>query len=99
MVTLRRNLLSRFGAAVMLTLSSGIAVAHEEKIEPSATPPTSVSTAVESPEFDISVGAAFATDYVSRGITNNDSNPVIQGYVEPSLGMAYVNLWASPVDY
>lgn len=99
MVKLRRNLQCKFGAAVTLALWSGIAVAHEEKIEPSATPPASVSPAVESPQFDISAGAAFATDYVSRGITNNDSNPVIQGYVEPSLGIAYVNLWASPVDY
>ena len=51
------------------------------------------------PEFDVSFGAAFTTDYVSRGITNTDSSPAIQGYVEPSYGLAYLNVWASNVDY
>ena len=44
------------------------------------------------------------TDYVSRGITNSNSEPAIQGYVEPSIelpniGAAYVNVWSSNVDY
>ncbi|MEQ1953571.1 TorF family putative porin [Mesorhizobium sp. CN2-181] len=54
--------------------------------------------------FDIAFGISLTTDYVSRGITNNNSSPAVQGYVEPyielpNLGTAYVNVWASNVDY
>ena len=54
--------------------------------------------------FDIAFGVAFTTDYVSRGITNSNSEPAIQGYIEPSvelpnIGTAYVNMWSSNVDY
>ena len=54
--------------------------------------------------FDIAFGISLTTDYVSRGITNNNSSPAIQGYIEPyielpNLGTAYVNVWASNVDY
>ena len=40
----------------------------------------------------------------SRSITNSNSEPAIQGYVEPSIelptiGQAYVNVWSSNVDY
>jgi uncharacterized protein (TIGR02001 family) len=54
--------------------------------------------------FDIAFGISLTTDYVSRGITNNNSSPAIQGYIEPyielpNLGTAYVNAWASNVDY
>lgn len=54
--------------------------------------------------FDIAFGISLTTDYVSRGITNNNSSPAIQGYIEPyielpTLGTAYVNVWASNVDY
>jgi uncharacterized protein (TIGR02001 family) len=54
--------------------------------------------------FDIAVGIALTTNYVSRGITNSNSDPAVQGYVEPSVelgdfGTAYVNVWSSNVDY
>lgn len=54
--------------------------------------------------FDIAFGVSLTTDYVSRGITNNDSSATVQGYIEPyielpNIGAAYVNVWASPVDY
>jgi uncharacterized protein (TIGR02001 family) len=44
-------------------------------------------------------GMAVTTDYVSRGITNTDSRPALQGYIEPGIGPFYVNAWASNVDY
>jgi uncharacterized protein (TIGR02001 family) len=54
--------------------------------------------------FDVAVGIALTTNYVSRGITNSNSEPAVQGYVEPSVelgdfGSAYVNVWSSNVDY
>jgi uncharacterized protein (TIGR02001 family) len=47
----------------------------------------------------LAFGAALTSDYVSRGITNSDSSPAIQGYIEPSYGPIYVNIWSSNVDY
>ena len=50
-------------------------------------------------------GMAGTTDYVSRGITQDDSKPAIQGYIEPSYGLgpvlgdAFVNVWSSNVDF
>ena len=47
------------------------------------------------------LGVAGTTDYISRGITQSDSDPAIQGYIEPSYGLgpvlgdAFVNIWAS----
>ena len=39
------------------------------------------------------------SNYISRGITNSGNNPAIQGYVEPSVGPVYFNLWSSNVDF
>ena len=50
-------------------------------------------------KFDLGLGGAVVTDYVSPGITQTDSGPAIQGYVEPSYGIAYVNIWSSNVDF
>lgn len=62
-----------------------------------------VAAAADMP-FDIAVGIALTTNYVSRGITNSNSEPAVQVYVEPSVelgdfGTAYVNVWSSNVDY
>jgi uncharacterized protein (TIGR02001 family) len=51
------------------------------------------------------LGVAGTTDYVSRGITQDDSHPAIQGYVEPAYGLGpvlgdiYANIWSSNVDF
>ena len=47
--------------------------------------------------FDVAFGVAFTSDYVSRGMTNSNSDPAIQGYIEPSVeipdvGAAYINV-------
>jgi uncharacterized protein (TIGR02001 family) len=49
--------------------------------------------------FDIKFEVALTSDYISRGITNSDNRPAIQGYIEPSFGWAYFNIWATNVDY
>lgn len=74
--------------------------AGEQVIEPTVSTPTAEATAAASGSlFDVGFGIAFTTDYVSRGVTNSDSRPAIQGYIEPSIGMAYLNIWSSNVDY
>jgi uncharacterized protein (TIGR02001 family) len=84
-------------AAASLFCWAGSAAAIEENIAPEGAP--QVTPADEAPEFDVAISVAFTTDYVSRGITNSDSSPAIQPYIEPSYGMAYANIWASNVDY
>jgi uncharacterized protein (TIGR02001 family) len=92
------------GAAAATILWAGGVAAKDEALEPA--PP-----AVESPEpsapagapagFDVAFGLAGTSDYVSRGITQSDSRPAIQGYIEPSFfgGEAYLNVWSSNVDF
>src|SRR5215467_10496919 len=93
----------RLGAA-FITLTSlwvGTAWAREDEIEPTAPAPEVAPTG----KFDMAIGVAGTTDYVSRGITQDDSKPAIQGYIEPSYGLgpvlgdAFVNIWASNVDF
>jgi hypothetical protein len=62
-------------------------------------PPAAVSTVEEEWPFDKAFGVALTSDYVSRGITNTDSHPALQGYIEPGVGSVYVNTWSSNVDY
>jgi uncharacterized protein (TIGR02001 family) len=49
--------------------------------------------------FDVAFGVAVTTDYLSSGITQTDHGPAIQGYVEPSYGIAYAGIWASNVKF
>lgn len=90
-------------AALAITLLwAGSATAREDEIEPTAAAPIPVAP---SGKFGMAVGVTGTTDYVSRGITQDDSNPAFQGYVEPSygigpvLGDAFVNVWSSNVDF
>jgi uncharacterized protein (TIGR02001 family) len=95
------------GNILIATLSlTGAAGAIEQQLGPSIPGPAVAAPAA--PEevlptptwpFDFAFGAALTTDYVSRGITNSDSRPAIQGYVEPSFGPLYANVWSSNVDY
>lgn len=84
--------------AALLSALTGPAAAKDETIvesEPAAKP----APAKEPAKFEFAYGTSFVSDYVSRGITQNDSNPAIQGYIEPSYGKAYVNIWSSNVDF
>lgn len=86
--------------AGLVLLSAVPAQAKDENIVPEMVEPP----VKEEPAFDVAFGVAFTTDYVSRGITNSDSDPALQGYIEPKVklddfGTAYVNVWSSNVDY
>jgi uncharacterized protein (TIGR02001 family) len=80
-------------ACVLACLLVASTARAEEELEREEAAPIAGST------FDIAMGVALTTDYVSRGITNTDSSPAIQGYVEPSYRMFYANVWSSNVDY
>lgn len=88
-------------AFAVVLLWAGSAAAREDEIEPTAPAPAVAPAG----NFDMSFGIAGTTDYVSRGITQDDSSPAIQGYIEPSYGLgpvlgdAFVNVWASNVDF
>ena len=89
------------GLATTLLWAGG-ASAREDEIEPTAPPPPTAAAG----KFDMAIGIAGTTDYQSRGITQSDSDPAIQGYVEPSYGLgpvlgdAIVNVWfSSDVDF
>lgn len=97
-------------AVAALLLISGSAAAIEQDLGPGGpptylpVPPTAPPGAEPAPTFlglpfDIGFGIAVTSDYVSRGITNSAGHPAVQGYIEPSLGPLYFNVWASNVDF
>ena len=96
------RVLFRAAAAATILLWAGDAAAgFEDEIQAAAPPPP----VAPSGKFGMALGIAGTTDYVSRGITQTDSNPAIQGYIEPSYGLgsfwgdAFVNIWSSNVDF
>lgn len=105
--------MSRHKAALSTALGMGLflagnAAAIEQDIVSGTTylavPPETAPSVAPAPTFlglpfDVAFGAAFTSDYVSRGITNSAGHPAIQGYIEPSLGPFYFNVWASNVDF
>lgn len=46
-----------------------------------------------------SYGFALTSDYMSKGQTQSDHNPALQGYAEARYGLFYGGLWASTVDF
>ncbi|MDQ6436576.1 TorF family putative porin [Mesorhizobium sp. LHD-90] len=87
--------------AIFLT---GRADAIEQDIGPDSPPQPQEIVATPLVPFNVGFGIALSTEYASRGITNSDRKPAIQGYIEPSVelpvvGTTYVNIWASNVDY
>jgi uncharacterized protein (TIGR02001 family) len=95
-----RRLLHCLAAAALVVLWVQSAEAREDEIEPKAPPPAPAEG-----KFNMAIGVAGTTDYVSRGITQTGNDPAIQGYIEPSYGLgpvlgdAFVNLWSSNVDF
>jgi uncharacterized protein (TIGR02001 family) len=95
------TVLQHLATIALLVFWAGNAAAREDEIEPAAPPPP----AAPAGKFDMAIGIAGTTDYVSRGITQDDSKPAIQGYIEPSYGLgpvlgdAFVNVWSSNVDF
>jgi uncharacterized protein (TIGR02001 family) len=94
--------LLRVMAGVMVSLWVGSTLAKDESLEPEPAPaetPEPSAPAAPPAKFDVGFGLAGTSDYVSRGITQTDSRPAIQGYIEPSYGIEYVNVWSSNVDF
>jgi len=92
--------LLRVTAVVALWADS--AAAKDQALEPEAAPAETIAPSIPtaSPtKFNLSYGLAGTSDYVNRGVTQTDSRPAVQGYVEPSYGIAYVNVWSSNVDF
>ena len=49
--------------------------------------------------FDIAFGATVTTDYMSRGTTQTDGGPAIQGYFEAAYSQLYFGGFISNVNY
>lgn len=49
------------------------------------------------PSFAFNIGAS--TDYVFRGISQTDEDPQVFGGVDATIGIGYVGVWASNVDF
>jgi hypothetical protein len=62
-------------AAVALSAGPAFAADLVTKAKPVAAPPT--------PEWDVAFGAAIASDYIFRGITQSNHNPSVASYFEP----------------
>lgn len=96
----RRTLL-QIAAVALILFGAGSASAREDEIQPTAPAPPVAAAG----KFDMAIGVAGTTDYVSRGITQTGNDPAIQGYIEPSYGLGpvlgdlFVNIWASNVDF
>jgi uncharacterized protein (TIGR02001 family) len=56
-------------------------------------------TVAVTPMFDVAFGAELTSDYMSRGTTQTDGGPAIQGYIEADVSSFYAGVWASNVDY
>jgi len=53
--------------------------------------------AQDAPEFSFNLGAT--SDYVFRGLTQNDKNPAISGGADLATDIFYAGVWASNVDW
>jgi len=95
---LRRPLLSSTILAVLL-LPPVTARATEPMLKPIPPRPATSFETLDGARFDIAFGITGTTNYISRGITNSGNWPAIQGYVEPSWGPFYANVWSSNVDF
>jgi len=60
---------------------------------------TAISETSTASEFDVAFGVGFSTNYISRGTTQSDDKPVIDGYMEATYGIVYAGVWASRVDF
>jgi uncharacterized protein (TIGR02001 family) len=98
----RRYLRALLQVTAVVAVWAQNATAKDQALEPAAAPTETIApSAPAAPpgKFDLGFGLAGTSDYVSRGITQTESGPAIQGYIEPSYGIAYVNVWLSNVDF
>lgn len=48
--------------------------------------------------FDVAFGVGIANNYISRGASQSNDRPIIDGYMEATYGIVYGGVWASRVD-
>jgi uncharacterized protein (TIGR02001 family) len=101
MMSGRRCLRALLRVTAVVALWADSAAAKDEALEPDAAPAETIAPSVPtSPaKFNLAFGLAGTSDYVTRGVTQTEGRPAIQGYIEPSYGIAYVNVWSSNVDF
>lgn len=49
--------------------------------------------------IDVAFGAAFTSNYMSKGSTQTQGRPALQGYIEVGYGIVYGGVWASNVRF
>ena len=57
------------------------------------------STAFAGNDVEWSGHVAITSDYVFRGVTKSDSDPVLQGSIDAKVGNFYAGVWGSGVSY
>jgi len=84
-----------YGAATaaLLALAGPAAADGEEQY---SAPPPPVETGRK---FTYSFNIAGTSDYVFRGVSQSDNDPVPQGGIDLSYGMIYLGGWASGLDF
>jgi uncharacterized protein (TIGR02001 family) len=93
-----RAIAAAIGVFTVSTLGFGLVgmASAVDAYQPPPPPPTFVDTALD---IDLAFGLALTSNYISRGITQTGNLPAIQGYIEPSIGGFYLNLWSSNVNF
>src|SRR5262245_14600925 len=102
MMSGRRYLRGLLRDTAVVAMWEDTTAAKDDALEPEAAATETIAPSVPaaSPgKFDLGFGLAGTSDYVTRGVTQTDSRPAVQGYIEPSYGTAYVNVWSSNVDF
>ena len=95
---MRSALLFSAAAAALMMITAGAASAQEAT--PQSTPPELEATGVaDTGGPELSFNLALTSDYVFRGISQNDEDLAIQGGVDVTSGMLYAGAWASNVDF
>lgn len=80
----------------VLTLISAVGLALPTAARAADTTEAPVALAEKSP-FDLALGVAFASNYISRGATLTQNMPAVQAYVEASYDMFYAGTWVSNI--
>jgi uncharacterized protein (TIGR02001 family) len=81
-------------ASVALFAGPGAAVADGYETAAPPSPPQE-----EARKFTYSFNIGAVSDYVFRGISQNDNDPTLQGGVDFGYGILYAGWWASGIDF
>lgn len=80
--------------AVGIALFAISATANADGYEVAAPAPVD-----EGRKFTYSFNIGATSDYVFRGISQNDNDPTIQGGIDIGYGIAYAGIWASGINF